>query len=221
MNGGMPSRSIARPLTSPMHSPSAARPIAMPMLTPLASIIANTTPVSPATAPTDRSIPARMMANSSPYAMIASVETWRIMLKRLPESGNTASRTPATPRSARCTLPPRFPTGGDGAALSSTLRAPRCIDCVDTSGITHQGMASIDTSWGLTDRPSRDFRYLPWLPPDTRIDIVREHHTARGREPVPDACIAHHERVLHDQSVERSLTHEPNLLIRRIERNGT
>ncbi len=67
MNAGMPSLSIASPFTTPISSPSPRAPrIASGIGMPPASIIANTTPTSPATAPTERSIPAVMMANSSP-----------------------------------------------------------------------------------------------------------------------------------------------------------
>ena len=46
--------------------------------------MAKTTPTRPATEPTDRSIPARMIENSSPKAITLAIETWRRMLVMLP-----------------------------------------------------------------------------------------------------------------------------------------
>ena len=67
MNAGIPSRLIARPFTQPITAPSSSVSTnATITFTPLANVSANTIPVSPATDPTERSIPAVMMVNSSP-----------------------------------------------------------------------------------------------------------------------------------------------------------
>ena len=49
----------------------------------LAIAIVPRTPLSPATDPTDRSIPAVRMTNVIPTATIATIETWTPMLNRL------------------------------------------------------------------------------------------------------------------------------------------
>ena len=145
MNGG----SCIRVTSTPLMSPTAA-PTRIPTTTPSRigrpawdTAIVPSTPESPATEPTERSIPAVRMTSVWPTAMIATTETWTAMLNRLLEVKKygeamliaiTTTISPAaaanwlttSPNRSRIPSEMRRPPMLRGAALTLVLMRPPC-----------------------------------------------------------------------------------------------
>src|SRR5678816_9840 len=96
-NGGKPSLTTSSPLAIPNTSPtpSAAAKATINVL-PATSSDARTTPVSPRTAPMERSRPSVMMTNVIGRASSSRVEDWIPILSRFGSEANPEANTPKT-----------------------------------------------------------------------------------------------------------------------------